>query len=50
MNEKKYTDKSIGKVKIVKDFLPNPKELALKKVLFQNVWVAQFIISPNIAI
>lgn len=27
----KYTNEPIGKVKIVPDFLPNPKELALKE-------------------
>jgi hypothetical protein len=27
----KYTDKSLGKVKIVADFLPRPDELALKE-------------------
>lgn len=27
----KYTDEPIGKVKIVRDFLPNPKELVLKE-------------------
>lgn len=26
----KYTDETIGKVKIVSDFLPSPEELALK--------------------
>jgi predicted DNA binding CopG/RHH family protein len=26
----KYTDKSIGKVKVVPDFLPKPKDLVLK--------------------
>lgn len=32
MKEKiKYTDEPIGKVKIVKDFLPPPSELALKE-------------------
>ena len=31
MKEKiKYTDEPIGKVKIISDFLPSPKELALK--------------------
>ena len=27
----KYTDKSIGKIKIVDDFLPQPKDLVLKE-------------------
>lgn len=27
----KYTDQPIGKIKIVDDFLPKPKELVLKK-------------------
>jgi predicted DNA binding CopG/RHH family protein len=27
----KYTDEPIGKVKIVRDFLPSPKELILKE-------------------
>ncbi len=27
----KYTDEPIGKVKIIKDFLPSPKELVLKE-------------------
>ncbi|AOY60155.1 CopG family transcriptional regulator [Desulfococcus multivorans] len=32
MKEKiKYTDEPMGKVKIVKDFLPPPSELALKE-------------------
>jgi predicted DNA binding CopG/RHH family protein len=26
----KYTDENIGKIKIVKDFLPRPEELVLK--------------------
>ncbi|MBW2658451.1 MAG: CopG family transcriptional regulator [Deltaproteobacteria bacterium] len=26
----KYTDEPIGKVKVITDFLPSPKELALK--------------------
>jgi predicted DNA binding CopG/RHH family protein len=26
----KYTDGSIGNVRVIKDFLPSPKELALK--------------------
>ncbi len=26
----KYTDEPIGKVKVISDFLPSPKELALK--------------------
>lgn len=26
----KYTDESMGKVKVISDFLPSPKELALK--------------------
>ncbi len=31
MTEKiKYTDEPIGKVRIISDFLPTPKELALK--------------------
>jgi predicted DNA binding CopG/RHH family protein len=31
MKEKiKYTDEPIGKVKVLKDFLPSPEELALK--------------------
>lgn len=31
MKEKiKYTDEPIGRVKILKDFLPSPRELALK--------------------
>jgi len=27
----KYTDEPIGKVKVIKDFLPSPADLALKK-------------------
>lgn len=27
----KYTDENIGKVKIIKDFLPKPEELVLKE-------------------
>ncbi len=27
----KYTDKAIGKIKIIDDFLPQPKELVLKE-------------------
>jgi hypothetical protein len=27
----KYTDKSIGKIKIVDDFLPRPKDLVLRE-------------------
>ncbi len=27
----KYTDEPIGKVKVIKDFLPSPGELALKE-------------------
>ncbi|MBA2727628.1 MAG: BrnA antitoxin family protein [Parachlamydiaceae bacterium] len=27
----KYTDEPIGKIKIVDDFLPNPKDLVLKE-------------------
>ncbi len=27
----KYTDKPMGKVKVIKDFLPSPEELALKE-------------------
>lgn len=27
----KYTDESMGKVKIIPDFLPSPEELALKE-------------------
>jgi len=27
----KYTDESIGEIKVIKDFLPSPKELALKE-------------------
>lgn len=31
MKEKiKYTDEPIGRVKVLKDFLPSPRELALK--------------------
>ncbi|MDA3895571.1 MAG: CopG family transcriptional regulator [Desulfobacteraceae bacterium] len=31
MKEKiKYTDEPMGKVKVISDFLPSPKELALK--------------------
>jgi predicted DNA binding CopG/RHH family protein len=29
-NKIKYTDESIGKVKVIADFLPSPEELALK--------------------
>jgi predicted DNA binding CopG/RHH family protein len=31
MKEKKYTSEPIGKVKVVKDFLPSPNELVLKE-------------------
>jgi hypothetical protein len=31
MNKKKYTNEPIGKIKIVGDFLPNPKTLVLKE-------------------
>ena len=31
MNKKKYTEEPIGKIKIVKDFLPGPEELILKE-------------------
>jgi predicted DNA binding CopG/RHH family protein len=32
MKEKiKYTDEPMGKVKVIKDFLPSPEELALKE-------------------
>ena len=32
MNKKiKYTDEAIGKIKIIKDFLPKPSELVLKE-------------------
>ncbi len=32
MKEKiKYKDEPMGKVKVIKDFLPSPKELALKE-------------------
>jgi len=31
MNKKKYTDEPIGNVKIIKDFLPSPKDLVLKE-------------------
>ena len=32
MKEKiKYTDEPIGKVRVLKDFLPSPEELALKE-------------------
>ena len=31
MNKKKYTNEPIGAIKIVKDFLPSPEELALKE-------------------
>jgi predicted DNA binding CopG/RHH family protein len=27
----KYTDESIGKIKIIEDFLPDPKDLVLKE-------------------
>ena len=27
----KYSDEKIGKIKIVKDFLPEPKDLSIKK-------------------
>ncbi|MBW1767175.1 MAG: CopG family transcriptional regulator [Deltaproteobacteria bacterium] len=27
----KYTDEPIGKVRVIKDFLPSPEELALKE-------------------
>jgi predicted DNA binding CopG/RHH family protein len=27
----KYTDEPMGKVKVIKDFLPSPEELALKE-------------------
>ena len=30
----KYTDEPIGKVKVISDFLPSPKELALKDEYF----------------
>ncbi len=30
-NTIKYTDEPMGKVKIINDFLPSPKELALKE-------------------
>ncbi len=29
--EIKYTDEPMGKVKVIKDFLPSPEELALKE-------------------
>lgn len=31
MNKVKYTNEPIGKIKIIKDFLPSPGELVLKK-------------------
>jgi predicted DNA binding CopG/RHH family protein len=31
MSKKKYTNEPIGKIKIVKDFLPSPKDLVLKE-------------------
>ncbi|EKE00985.1 MAG: hypothetical protein ACD_21C00250G0058 [uncultured bacterium] len=31
MNKKKYTNEPIGKIKIVRDFLPSPKDLVLKE-------------------
>jgi predicted DNA binding CopG/RHH family protein len=31
MNKKKYTNEPIGKIKVVKDFLPKPKDLVLKE-------------------
>ncbi|CAL7961869.1 conserved hypothetical protein [Gammaproteobacteria bacterium] len=31
MKEKKYTNKSMGKIKIINDFLPTPQELVLKE-------------------
>lgn len=31
MSKIKYTDEPMGKIKIVDDFLPDPKELVLKK-------------------
>jgi predicted DNA binding CopG/RHH family protein len=31
MNKKKYTNEPIGKIKIIKDFLPSPEELVLKE-------------------
>ena len=31
MKTKKYTNEKIGKIKIVKDFLPDPEELVLKQ-------------------
>ena len=31
MSKKIYTDEPLGKVRVVKDFLPSPKKLALKK-------------------
>ena len=30
-NRTKYTDESIGKIKVVSDFLPKPKDLVLKE-------------------
>lgn len=31
MSKKKYTDEPLGKIRVVKDFLPPPKALALTK-------------------
>lgn len=31
MNKKKYTNEAIGKIKIIKDFLPDPEQLILKE-------------------
>ena len=30
-NKIKYSDESLGKIKIVEDFLPNPKDLVMKE-------------------
>jgi hypothetical protein len=31
MSKKKYTNEKIGKIKIIKDFLPKPKELVIRE-------------------
>jgi hypothetical protein len=31
MNKKKYTSEPIGKIRVIKDFLPSPEELVLKE-------------------
>lgn len=38
--QRKYKEKAIGKIKIIEDFLPKPKDLVLKKEETQKITIS----------